>query len=92
MSVLRRPIQEGSRPSRLEGFPLGDKIPRMKPDYLAPGMGVLGAIPGGAVLFAESWDVGRLTIYCWCRCVSSVCSSESRNISEKPGHGPPVSE
>ena len=30
------------------GFPLGDKIPRMKPDYLAPGMGVLGAIPGGA--------------------------------------------
>ena len=30
------------------GFPLGDRIPRMKPDYLAPGMGVLGAIPGGA--------------------------------------------
>ena len=30
------------------GFPLGDRVPRMKPDYLAPGMGVLGAIPGGA--------------------------------------------
>ena len=30
------------------GFPLGDRVPRMKPDYLAPGMGVLGAVPGGA--------------------------------------------
>ena len=30
------------------GYPLADRVARMKPDYTAPGMGVLGGIPGGA--------------------------------------------